>query len=153
MKTLRESKESAEKRAFIEFAYLMNEEDVWLSVENRKSPEPDLLCIHSEYGFVAFELVAITDPLIATIDADAYKGSESCFSTSDPTERIIRKKLTRKYVTDHPIELLVYNDLLTITPDEIIKSKVIDWAGSKSHSFKKIWFKGEHSATCLWVAD
>jgi predicted RecB family nuclease len=145
-------KSAAERNAFIRFSQLLGEEEAWLSVESREPPEPDLLCNHASLGAVAFELVAITDPLIAQVNAGFGTSPYGMYSTSDPTERIIRKKLGKSYVTPHKIELLVYNDLLVITPDEMIAELVTRWLNAQKHPFRRAWFMGEHSASCIWIA-
>jgi|GEM_PF-3946156 len=106
--------------------------------------------MHAQRGHVAFELVAITDPLIAQVNAGHAKAGEFAFTTADPTERIIRKKLKRKYETTYPLELLIYNDLLVITPEDAIISTVLSWVGSLQHPFSRVWFMGEYSAACIW---
>jgi hypothetical protein len=152
MKTVREfaNKEEAERCAFLRFATLINENS-WTSVTNTKPPQPDLLCKHNERGFVAFELVAITDPKIAQVSSGYVGKGESSFYTTDPTERIIRKKLGRSYETPYPIELLVYNDLLTLTPDDVIVEIASNWLDSKDHPFVRAWYMGEFHAIPLWA--
>jgi|JI6StandDraft_1071083.scaffolds.fasta_scaffold117874_2 hypothetical protein len=145
-------KAETERRAFLDFVERIGEKDIWHSVESRDPPEPDLLCMHVKRGLIAFELVAITDPLIAQVNAgDALPGMHS-FSTSDPSERIIRKKLKRKYKTEYPLELLVYNDLLVITPDDDIVATILPWIGSISHPFQRVWFMGQYLTECIWNA-
>ncbi len=148
-----EQKAAKEREVFRNFTDFRNEIDVWLRIESRNPPEPDLLCQHSSRGYIAFELVAITDPQIAKVNAGYAKEGEYSFSTSDPTERIIRKKLNSTYQSTYPIELLVYNDLLVITPEEIIISKILSWVGSLNHPFERVWFMGEYNANCIWEAS
>ena len=152
MKTVREfeNKEEAERCAFLRFARLMNDMS-WTSVTNTNPPQPDLLCQHSNLGFIAFELVAITDPKIAQVNSGFIGKDENSFNTTDPTERIIRHKLGRSYETPYPIELLVYNDLLTLTPDDTIVEIARDLLGSKDHPFVRAWYMGEFHATHLWA--
>jgi hypothetical protein len=61
------------------------------SVEKRSPPEPDILCTHPE-GTVAFELVEMCDPRVASSIA---KASEGYLRTSDPSPNIISKKLRK----------------------------------------------------------
>lgn len=142
----------AERNTFIRFSQLLGEEEAWLSIESREPPEPDLLCCHAR-GAVAFELVAITDPLIAQVNAGFGTSPYGMYSTSDPTERIIRKKLDKSYITPHQIELLVYNDLLVLTHDDTIIELVTKWLNAKKHPFRKAWYMGERSANCIWIAS
>jgi hypothetical protein len=143
-------KEEAEHDTFLRFAALRGESGAWISVENRPPPEPDLLCQHLDLGPVAFELVSITDSTIAQIHAGHNPTGQSAFLTSDPTERIIRKKLGRSYSSSHPVELLVYSDQLVVTPEDAIVAVAIRWLGAKDHPFRKAWFMGEEVAREIW---
>jgi hypothetical protein len=146
-------KATIERGVFSRFVEFLEESEMWGAIESRDPPEPDLLCTHAERGRVAFELVAITDPLIAEVNAGYGRSPTGSYSTSDPTERIIRKKLGRRYVSDDPMELLIYNDLLVITPEDIIVEVTVNWLGSKSHQFTRAWFMGEHHAKLIWSAN
>ena len=146
-------KASAERDVFAHFAMQLGEQELWLSIESKDPPHPDLVCVHRELGPIAFELVAITDPLIASINAGSSKHTGYSFWTSDPTERIIRKKLDRKYETTHPIELLIYSDMLVITHDESIIETTVNWLGSKDHPFRRAWFMGEFKTIPIWQND
>lgn len=135
-------------RAFVH----RTEDDGWIKVEPMVPPAPDLLCEHMQRGHVAFELVSITDPIIAKVDAGYAPVSVSTFTTSDPSERIIRKKLHRSYEMSHPIELLIYTDGLVITPDDTIIATILPWIGSVEHAFRRVWFMGEHHVASIWSA-
>ena len=145
-------KAATERLSFERFCKLLGEEESWQSVESREPPEPDLLCVHVTRGPVAFELVAITDPLIAQVNAGLGTSPDGTYTTSDPTERIIRKKLGKSYVTAHQVELLVYNDFLVTTPEDAIVEGVIRWLDARPHPFARAWFMGEYSASCIWTA-
>jgi hypothetical protein len=140
-------KAEVERSVFREFVTRLNDSAAWLGIESRPPPEPDLLCRHATRGAVAFELVAITDPNIAKVDASS---GLYAFSTSDPTDRIIRKKLGRIYSSAVPIEPLIYNDLLVITPDDGIIETCRNWLGSKTHQFTKACYMGESTVRCIW---
>lgn len=148
-----DSKASSERAVFMKFAEHLGEAELWESVESTQPPMPDLLCVHRVLGPKAFELVAITDPLIARVNAGKAKHGVSQYWTSDPTERIIRKKLGRTYQSEHPIELLIYNDLLVITPDDIIIEIAVNWLGSINHQFRQVWFMSEFEAKSVWKTD
>src|SRR5882672_2290343 len=89
-------KQQNEQAAFAEFVRRMGTHGDWLSIDSRPEPEPDLLCIHVD-GPVAFELVSLTDSVIAKVQAAGPKAYQDAFYTSDPAEEIIRKKLRKKY--------------------------------------------------------
>jgi hypothetical protein len=145
-------KAASEREVFLRFVEMLGEATAWHSVTSREPPEPDLLCLNIERGNVAFELVAITDPQIAEVNAGHGRSPTGAYWTSDPTERIIRKKLGRQYVSEYPIELLVYNDMLVITPEDSIVEIAVAWLGSKEHIFTRAWFMGEHEAQLIWSA-
>lgn len=155
MKTVRPfpTKDAAERAAFQQFAQQLGEVESWISVDSTNPPKPDLLCVHQDRGTVAFELVAITDPTIARVNAGYSDSGVADYCTSDPTERIIRNKLSREYESSFPVELLVYNDLLTITPDEIIVEIAINLLRSEDHPFQKAWFMGEFESKLIWRYD
>jgi hypothetical protein len=145
-------KAETERSVFLAFAERLNELDVWLSVESTDPPAPDLLCTHAVTGRVAFELVAITDPLIAKVNAGWSEPGVSSYETSDPTERIIRKKLRSRYETQHPLELIAYNDNLVITPEEAIISRLRSWLDATNHPFRRAWYMGEANVSAIWSA-
>jgi len=121
MSTPLSRKQQNEQAAFAEFVRRMGTQGDWLSVDSRPEPEPDLLCIHVD-GPVAFELVSLTDSVIAKVQAAGPKAYQDAFYTSDPAEEIIRKKLRKKYTTSaEHIELLIYTNRQIITPtDEVV---------------------------------
>lgn len=101
-------------------------------------------------GAVAFELVSITDSKIAQVNAGFVQPGETHFYTSDPSERIIRSKLNKKYISEHRIELLIYTDQLVITPDDVIIPTIRPWIASIEHPFKSVWYMGERETCGLW---
>lgn len=154
MTTVLTSKQKNEQAAFARFARSMEMESVWLSVSSRPEPEPDLLCVHASDGTIAFELVSLTDPTIAEVQAAGSKARQDAFSTSDPSERIIRNKLHKKYTTSAKrIELLVYTDGQIITPDDAIIPTILPWLDAITHLFSSVWFMGECTTCRLWSAS
>lgn len=146
-------KQLNEQQAFIRFMERRGARKEWFTVESRPEPEPDLLCIHSVDGPVAFEIVSLTDPLIAKRQAAGSKAFQDAFSTLDPSERIIRKKLHRIYETAAiRIELLVYTDGQLVTPDDVIIPTILPWFDAIDHQFNRVWFMGEFETRCLWCA-
>ncbi|WP_292937684.1 hypothetical protein [Noviherbaspirillum sp.] len=154
MTTMLTSKQENEQAAFARFARSMGLESVWLSVSSQPEPEPDLLCVHARDGAIAFELVSLTDPIIAQVQAAGPKARQDTFSTSDPSERIIRNKLQKKYTTSAKrIELLVYTDGQIITPDDAIVPTIRPWLDATTHPFSCVWFMGERTTCRLWSAS
>jgi hypothetical protein len=148
------SKQQSEQAAFSRFTERLGTQSDWINVSNRQPPEPDLLCVHIEHGPIAFELVSLTDPAIAEIQAAGAKALQSAFSTSDPSERIIKDKLHKEYVTDgHHIELLIFTEGQLITPDDVIIPTILPWFDAIPHPFKRAWFMGEFRTFFLWEAS
>ena len=154
MTTALTSKQKNEQAAFARFARAMKIESDWLSVCSRPEPEPDLLCVHATDGPIAFELVSLTNEDISKVQAAGSKARQDAFSTSDPSERIIRKKLSKKYLTSAKhIELLVYTDGQIITPDDVIIPTILPWLDATTHPFSCVWFMGERTTCRLWSAS
>jgi hypothetical protein len=148
------TKQENEQAVFARFARAIETESEWLSVCSRPEPEPDLLCVHATDGPIAFELVSLTDEGLAKVLTAGAKARQDAFSTSDPSERIIRKKLNKKYMTlAKHIELLVYTDGQIITPDDVIIPTILPWLGATVHPFSFVWFMGERTACRLWNAS
>lgn len=149
-----QTKASREMQVFLEFlqkSELPIDRD---SVENRKPPEPDILCRHNEQGFVAFEFVELCEPEIAKTVAENLKaGGVKAVSmwNADPTERIIREKLEKKYETEYPIELLCYTWERLITPDDCIiptVQHIIELRGFGR--FRRVWLLGEEACQIMY---
>ncbi len=147
-------KQQNEQAAFARFVGRLGTQNVWASISSRPEPEPDLLCIHETDGPIAFELVSLTDPVLAEVQAAGAKAFQNAFSTSDPSERIVRNKLHKTYSTNaHHIELLIYTDGQIITPDDAVIPTILPWFDAVSHPFKRVWFMGEFETRCLWNAN
>ena len=154
MATTLTQKQANEQAAFAKFARNMGMESMWLSMSSRPEPEPDLLCVHVSDGRIAFELVSLTDPAIAQVQAAGEKARQDAFSTSDPSERIIRNKLCKKYTTSAKrIELLVYTAGQIITPDDAIIPTIRPWLEVTTNPFSRVWFRGERTTCHLWSAS
>jgi hypothetical protein len=145
-------KQLNEQAAFMRFIDRMGDKPDWTEVTSRPEPEPDLLCRHVQRGEVAFELVSLTDPRVAKVQAAGPKASTSVFYTADPSERIVRNKLHKNYVTNvDQLELLIYTDGQIITPDDIIIPTIEPLFDAIDHPFKRVWFMGEFKTCSLWA--
>lgn len=144
-------KQQNEQIEFKRFVERLGTQNNWVNIQSRPEPEPDLLCLHQDGEEVAFELVSLTDPKIAKIKAAGEMAYQEAFSTSDPSERIVRNKLNRSYITnaDH-IELLIYTDGQIITTDDVIIPTILPLFDEISHPFREIWFMGEFQVGRLW---
>jgi hypothetical protein len=114
------------------------------SVIKRDPPEPDILCLHEEEGYVAFEMMEICDSQLAK--AMSKTGEDSFLWTSDPTPKALKKKLSKKYTTNYPVELLVYTNGRVVTPDNMIIPTIKRMSGRSKGQFKRLWFLGESGA-------
>jgi hypothetical protein len=103
-------------------------------------PEPDILCLHEEEGYVAFELMEICDSGLAK--AIAKEGEGSFLWTSDPTPKVLKKKLSRQYRTNYPVELLLYTNGRVVTPDNVIIPTIKRMIGRSENQFRRVWFLG-----------
>lgn len=151
--TSQRTKSKHERAAFLLFAERLGQQNDWSRVNSCEPPEPDLLCVHVTNGPIAFELVRITDPNIARIQAAGANASQIAFSTSDPSVRIVRDKLKKQYITSHPIELLIYSEGQVITPDDVIIPTIVPWFDAIAHRFRRVWFMGQREVLCLWHAS
>lgn len=123
MPTAAETKEGAkarrEREVFAEFVDVARLPVVPGSVQSRPTPEPDILCELPGGEKVAFELVQLVDPdLAASLARDIAAGTSTAVWFADPTlDRVREKTLKKRYVTAHPMELLVYGDDLMLPYD------------------------------------
>lgn len=115
--------------------------------------EPDIFCTLSNGEEVAYELVEICSSDIAATLSKLRKGGTTGLSTSDPTEKTLRQKLHKTYGTARPIELLCYTNGRTVSPDDLIISKVQLWANAIDGPFRKVWLLGEKSVYGVWSAS
>ena len=124
------------------------------SVEKRPPNEPDILCWVNEEGFVAFELVSISDETLerAKNELPRQDATESPFMRlGDPTRRILIKKRSKKYKTAHPIELLVYLGL-TVTAFDQVRSQ-IKQIYYRRGTYRRVWLMGWEEDPCECVID
>lgn len=142
-----QAKGADEIKVFLRFLQAVDLPITASSIEKRDPPEPDIRCVHATDGAVAFELVEICDPNLAKAIAAR---SEAYIRTSDPSARIISKKLRRKYTTNLPIELLCYTNGRVITPDNVIIPTVAPYLQSWRHVFRRAWLLGRKRAYELW---
>ena len=116
------------------------------SIEKRLPPEPDLLCLHKVDGCIAFELVEICDSNLAKFMA---KSNEGYLRTSDPSHRVISKKLSRNYECSAPIELLCHVGRV-ITPEKQICLEMAPCFNEQVHPFRRAWLLGRKDVHLIW---
>lgn len=115
--------------------------------ENR---EPDIMVEAQSGSWIGYELTELCDSGLA----EAVSGMHSAaIWTDDPSARILDNKLSKSYLDGVDVNLLIYWDGRTITPDDVaiptLKNELRGYNGS---SFKEIWYLGEESVTRLYPA-
>jgi hypothetical protein len=143
-----QSKGADEIAVFLRFIQAAHLPIASSSVEKRNPLEPDLRCVYSVDGPVAFELVELCDPNLAKAMSTL---SEGYIRTSDPSATIVSKKLRRKYGTNLPIELLCYTNGRIITPDDVILPTVKPYLRSWRHTFRRAWLFGRSGVHEIWA--
>ncbi|GGC57676.1 hypothetical protein [Undibacterium terreum] len=120
------------------------------------SSMPDISCRLTDKTHY-FELVEICDSRIAEANAFELKNFAADNDTpasytraADPTGNIIRDKFKKTYNTSHPIDLLCYVAGRTVSPDDLIISRILEIAESKKTSFNRIWLYGEKYVYSVW---
>jgi hypothetical protein len=120
------------------------------SVQKRSPPEPDILCTHAQEGLIAFELVEICDPNLASLKAMGEEADGVYVRTADPSRQIISRKLRRRYETQHPIELLCYTRGRVVTPPSTIIPTILPYLNSWRHTFRKVWLFSGGKVHHIW---
>jgi len=120
-------------------------------VQSRPEPEPDIEYTSTQ-GSIAFELVEICDSTLAHQFALIRDGGSVTSNwTSDPTPQVITRKLNKKYVCEHPIELLCYWNAMTISTDDLVSEEIHRALNAvTNHPFRRVWYFGE-SAIFNWA--
>lgn len=148
--TTEETKGNREMEIFVRFVDISKLPIDLATVEKREPPEPDILCTHRDEGRLAFELVEICDPNLAEFMATVSQGGAYYMRTADPSAKIIRKKLRRKYQTACPIELLCYTDGRAITPANVILPRIRPYLTSWKNTFRRAWLLSRGHAYHVW---
>ena len=120
--------------------------------ESRNPPEPDIL-YRSPDEKVAFELLELCDSPLAEARSKLAIGDESAsyVRPSDPTEKLVKLKLAKRYNSDFPIELLCYSNGRIGTPDDIVVHRmtaVVKY--SRSVKFRRVWYFGRKSVYAIY---
>lgn len=115
--------------------------------------EPDIFCTLSNGEQVAYELVEICSSDIAATLAKTSKGGLATLVTSDPTEKALRQKLHKTYITTRPVELLCYTNGRTVSTDDLIIMEAQRWANAIDGHFRKVWLLGDNGVYEVWTAS
>jgi hypothetical protein len=103
--------------------------------------QPDFQCHDTAGHEQAFEVTEICAEEVAELVARPEIGS---VWTADPTERIVRSKMHKRYETALPIDLVCYWGARTVSTDDMILPTIQNVVNSVSeHPFRHIWYHGE----------
>lgn len=141
-----------ELTVFRDFAYRSGLPVIGASVEKRSGDsEPDILCTLGSEGKVAFELVEICDPMLAANVTYSLAGGDSPGPlTTDPSIRIVRKKLSKTYRTECPVELVCYTNGRTKAADHEILAAIQPWFSTVKGPFRRAWLLGKREIYEVW---
>ena len=120
---IQQSKFDAKRTVFKQFAEKMSWPITDDLIENRPEPEPDILYKGFESP-VAFELSEICAPEVADAISKACRPENNGVwftATTDPTEYVLRKKVEAPHESLHPMDLLLYWNSRTASPDHLVE--------------------------------
>lgn len=110
--------------------------------------EPDIIVESEGVPSFGYELTEICEPEIAA--AIANQQSHAIW-TGDPAVSVLEKKLTKTYVQDLPVCLLIYWDGRTVAPDDVVLAKLSEeLASCDVIPFEQVWYMGEATIECLF---
>ena len=123
------------------------------AVVKRVPRPPDMFFVHESDGPIAFELVEICDPRLAEFNATVKEGGAYYMRTADPSAQIVKKKLSRKYQTNYPIELLCYTAGRVVSPANFIISTIRPLFRARRHAFCRAWLLSRGRVHEVWKAQ
>ena len=101
---------------------------------------------NSSGEYLALDSTELCDEKIAKI-SNTLKDEEKYFRTDENSlVRGIERKLTRRYTTPYPIELICYINNRTILTANILQPTILDRLKvqlNAAHPFRKIWLLSE----------
>lgn len=127
-----------ELKVFERFAKLRTPPVVPNTAEKRQPPEADILCTIVGGERVAFEMAEACAPEFA----EALQLGHEFAWGNDVSEVTLRKKLSKSYPTEHPVELVLYVGR-TALPDDAIEAKIKPILAESFGQFRCIWFLGD----------
>jgi hypothetical protein len=108
---------------------------------------PDIQCEFIGGELVAFELVEVCSSELA--EKIAYARAGGVFPTmavNSPVQKIIGNKISKRYQTELPIELLCYTNGRIIDPDDAILEYLRSALKKEAICpFRRVWLLGEKS--------
>jgi hypothetical protein len=137
-------KNTYERGIFLKFLEMENLNIDHESIKNGNAneDEPDILCKFISGEWVGFELGRLTDPIIRKAVNRWEPINGEYIRTNDPSHKIAKKKLRKKYDVTFPVELLLYKEHPIITPDNVILPAIKPVCRIK-HNYSRVWFMGD----------
>jgi hypothetical protein len=105
--------------------------------KSRPPPEPDILCLHTDEGYIAFELVEICEEGLARKLSAIGKEGFGFVRSGDPSWSVLRKELRKSYRTGHPVELLCYVGR-SLFPDSQVRATIQPMIDKYNGQFRRI---------------
>ena len=104
-----------ERKVFRFFAEALDWAIEGRQIESRSPPEPDILFERNE-GHVAFELLSATTPEFQ----QPLQNAQVIYPDNLPIDQKLQKKISTKYQSQFPIDLLIHWSLASETDDQIL---------------------------------
>jgi hypothetical protein len=137
-----DDKGRVERKVFERFSKLRVPPVLPGSWEKREPPEPDILCSVHGGEIIAYELTEACAPEFAAAETKALREGSAVAWGNDVSEVTLRKKLSKSYITEYPVELLLYASR-TALPDDVIQAKIESILANGFGPFRCIWFLGD----------
>ncbi|MCL6417656.1 hypothetical protein MIB92_18500 [Aestuariirhabdus sp. Z084] len=118
-------------------------------------PKPDIRCRYHGGDWVYFELTELCDENLAKREGlhHTTTSSPDRLWLTDPAERIVRKKLQKRYPVSVPIELLCYKRGRLAASDTDMVTLIRPLVAQQPGPFVRVWFFGERLAQMLWSVN
>jgi hypothetical protein len=155
MSSKAELKAESERKLFVLFAHAL----VWPTgaelIQSRPEPEPDIL-YESPGGKIAFELVENCSNNLAHNNAHLLDGTgKIILNVSDPTIETIRRKISKRYASNYPIELLCYSSGRLATPNDLVTIRIRnEFETARQNPFRRVWYFGKRNeVNMVWQSS
>lgn len=148
-------KKERERKVFREFANAIKLDVESSSIESRDPPEPDIYYKSKDGEFLSCELSEICDSKVAEHYSSVNRqqvGGVEFLRLSNPSKNIISSKLSAKYETLRPINLLLYLAGRTATTPDIVKEELEYQLTKTNHPYASIWVYDFNREKCYYVS-
>ena len=145
-----DKKADRERQIFLAFARMSGLPIDLESAESRKPPEPDIICYCPDIGHLYFELVELAEVEIKQKFGRFGEQLGDYIRINSNVRETLKKKASRRYKADYPIDLLCYA-VGSVRPDDALIEDIRLWLGSDRGQFCRVWFFGETGATLVFA--